>query len=196
MIWGPSAIRRILRRRAVWWVFAAACALLGGVELNGRIESLEAERAAWGDTESVVVVTAPVAVGEEVASSAELRLFPGAMVPASALRSVPTAGVAKADLHPGEILLGSRVTGESEGALPEGTSAMTLQLFGRAPLVRVGDLVDIWVVDSANQSSERVAARLVVLERSDADITVAVPADQVAAAAVAALRPVTAVLVG
>ena len=64
------------------------------------------------------------------------------------------------------------------------------------PLVELGDLVDLYMIDSANLSSHRVAERVVVLAIGDSDITVAVEATDVAAATVASLRPVSVVLVG
>ena len=144
----------------------------------------------------MVVAIESIKAGDRVSSLYEMRELPRAMIPPSAARSVPDGALAKVALHRDEIVLASRLTGADERGLPPGSSAMTLPLYGPAPLVQTGDLVDIWAVDSANLSSRRVGERLVVLARSDTDITVAVPQDQVADAAVVALRPVTAVLVG
>jgi len=73
---------------------------------------------------------------------------------------------------------------------------MTLPVVAQVPLIAEGDLVDLWAVDSANFTSQRVASNVVVLAFSDRDVTVAVPEAQVPAATVASLRPVTITLVG
>ena len=195
-IWAPSAVRRVARHRLLWWSLAVLFAALGLTQLQARFVAVEDARASWGRTTTVVMVAEPILPGEDIASSVMMREVPEAVVPPLAAVSVPEGALAKVALHPGEIVLVPRMTGANERGLPPGSAAMTFEPLGRAPLVETGDLVDIWVVDLANLSSLRIAERLVVLDRSDEDITVAVPEDQVADAAVAALRPVTIVLVG
>lgn len=195
-IWAPSLVRRVLRRRAAWWALAAILAVIGTLQVQSQRASLVAARAEWGATEPVLVVDRPVAVGEPLLGAVSPHELPVAMIPEQAARRLPAGSVAKVALHRGEVLVAGRITGGDDRGIPDGFVALSMQLLGDAPLVEPGDLVDVWVVDSASGTSRRVGARLLVLDRSDDGVTVALPAHQAGSAAVAALRPVTLVLVG
>lgn len=195
-VWAPSRLRRAVRRRGVWAVTAVVCVVAAGIAVEQRIGALERERSSWGETRSVVVVVEPIAVGEPLSASVVMRLVPAAMVPPDALGAFSRDDLARVDLYTGEIVLSGRVTGSGRHPFPDGTVAITMAIASRAPLVSAGDLVDLWMIDSANLSSRRVAERVVVLARSDDDLTVAVPEAQIAQTTAAALRPVTVVLVG
>lgn len=200
-IWAPSVARRVLRHRGVW----VLAAVLGGVgallTLSARAEAIDQRRDSWGNTQSVVVVTDEIAVGEPIAGAVEFQIVPRAVVPTTAVLGVAESWTAedrhaKVALYPGEILLADRISRTGARALPIGTSALTLSVVTQLPLVRDGDLVDLWMIDSANLSSRRIARQVVVLASSASDITVAIPDEQIAEATVASLRAVTVVLVG
>jgi len=196
VIWAPSLLRRLLRNR---YVQATAVLLVGvicALSLAARVAALDTQRRAWGQGEQALLLVDDVAVGEMVASAVEIRELPKALVPEGAMGAVDDAVRAKVPLYAGEVLLSSRVTGQRTSGLAASTVAMTLPVVAQVPLIAEGDLVDLWAVDSANFTSQRVASNVVVLAFSDRDVTVAVPEAQVPAATVASLRPVTITLVG
>lgn len=195
-IWRPSLLRRLVRRRLVWWILAVVLAVLGASVFADQRRGLASAKADWGATTPVLVTVRPVPVGEQLAGRTEVRSVPVALVPDDSLSSLPRNAIARVELYPGEIVLAGRVAGTAGRGIPEGFVAMTMQLLGAAPLVERGDLVDVWVVDTTTATSRRVGTRLPVLDRSDDDVTLALPEADAGQAAIAALRPVTLVLVG
>jgi hypothetical protein len=164
--------------------------------LSAKVAALDQARLAWGNTSTVAVVTTPVDIGQSVSGAVELRDLPVAMIPRSAVSAVEPGSLAKVPLHVGEVVLAPRLTNSDARGPSAGTVAITLAVVTQVPLLDVGDLVDLWIIDSANFSSRRVAEHVVVLAFSDDDVTVAVPDAQVADATAASLRPVTMTLVG
>lgn len=193
-VWAPSLVRRIVRHRGVQ---AAALVLVGvaaAFAYSSRLAALETERRQWAETVAVLVVTEQVDIGRGVASAVEVRQLPAVAVPPGAASTVSEAAVARVRLYPGEIVVADRITATS--GRDDDSVALTLPVARQVPLIEVGALVDLWTVDSANFSSRRIAHGVAVLAFSDDDITIAAPADQVADAAAASLRPVTVALVG
>jgi len=164
--------------------------------LTARMATLEAERASWGTTQPVLVVVERVDVGETVADAVELRDVPEALAPRGVVAALDPAAVARVPLFPGELLLGDRITTGDASFATDGAIALTVPVVRQVPLIEVGSLVDLWIVDGANLSSLRVAERVAVLAFSEDDLTVAVPPEQVVDATAASLRPVTVTLVG
>lgn len=194
--WAPSRLRRIVRHPALWWLLAVCLAVGGGASLLQRIDDLDGAIAGWGETRAVAVITRPVAVGESVSGAIEVRELPVALVGESAVSSVGDNAFARVELHAGEVLLAERLSSSDAGGLPADTAALTVTLAQQSPLVGIGDLVDLWTVDTALGRSDRVATRVVVLAQSDNALTVAVPHADVGNVALAAVRPLTAALVG
>lgn len=191
VVWAPSLLRRLLRSRwfSILIVLAAIVVVVGGVQ--GRLASVEAERAAWGSSQRVAVVAAPVAAGRPVDGSVVFVERPVAMVPEGAITVLPDRALAAVDLVVGEVLLRGRLVGGEVGLRPAGTVAVTVVVEGAADLVEPGDLVDLWSTDVATMTSVRVVESVVVLDRSDTTLTVAVPETAMAEVAVASIRPLT-----
>ena len=200
VIWAPSRARRLLRHRATRVGVVVALGLLTGIRLVSTLEELDQQRADWGSSEVVLVVTERIEPGELVADSVETQELPVALMASGSVDHVGSDSRAKVTMFPGEIVIGERVTAADDEAgsveLPGGTVALTVPIVRLVPLLAEGDLVDLWTVDSANFSSRRVATNVLVLALSDDDITVAIPQDDVGAVALASLRPVTVALVG
>lgn len=192
--WAPSIVRRVARHRLVQAALLVAVGLYVTADLAQRSASLDAERAAWGETTTVLVLRADVEIGEPVATSVRPVPWPKALVPPGAADHVAPEALARARLHQGEVLMRSRV--DTADAALAGNVAITLAVARSMPLVEIGALVDLWTVDSTNQSSRRIAQRVLVLAVSTEDVTVSVPADQVGAVTAASLRPVTVAVVG
>lgn len=189
--WAPSLLRRLLRSR--WFssavVLAAGAAVVVG--LHGRLAAADAERAAWGSSTRVAVVAAPVSAGRTVDGSVTFVERPVAMVPVGAVTTLPDRARAAVDLVVGEVLLHDRLVGGPTGLRPAGTVAVSVTIEGAAALVEPGDLVDLWSTDVATLTSVRVVEAVVVLDRSDTTLTVAVPETSMPEVAVAAIRPLT-----
>lgn len=195
-VWAPSFARRAVRHRGVQASAAIVVGLVVSFALSAKIAALDQARMAWESTAMVAVVTKPVEIGQPVSDAVELRELPVAMVPVNAASEVEPGSLAKVPLHVGEVVLTQRLTNSETNSLGALTVALTLPVATQVPFLEAGDLVDLWVVDSANFSSRRVAEHVVVLAFSDHDVTVAVPDAQVAETTAASLRPVTLTLVG
>lgn len=198
VIWAPSMARRLLRHRIVRTTAVVAIGISVALSLAAKSEALDHQRSEWGDVATVLIVNEQVEPGELVAGSVELRELPRAVVPAGSVDVTVSGSRAKVALYPGEVVLRQRVTsapGEPH-ALPIGTVALTVPIVRLVPFLADGDLVDLWTVDSANFSSRRVAANVVVLAFTEDEITVAVREERVGTVTASSLRPVTITLIG
>jgi Flp pilus assembly protein CpaB len=135
---------RLRRRPVPYWVTASAVAV-GTAALVGHIAAGAAEaRDRWGTLRPAVVVIHDVGAGEPV--DAEVRMLPRALVPRSALTSVPARAIALTGLEAGETLLATRLAGTRGSAvaarLPRGTRGVAVPVGSGLPLT-VGDHVDV-----------------------------------------------------
>lgn len=194
--WAPSPLRLAARHRYVRAAAIVGFGLAVALTWSARVAALDQERALWGELTAVLVVVEPVDVGALVTSSVEVRDIPLAMAPDNSLATLEPEALAKSRLYPGEVLLADRVTLSDALGPPAGTVALTLSTVATAPLVRQGDLIDVWAVDSANFSSRRITQGVAVLSVASDEITIAVPESQIADTTAAALRPVVITLVG
>ena len=196
IIWAPSLVRRVIRHRFVQAAGVSALGVTLAATMLSKSAALRDEQEQWGTRVEVALVLRPVEVGERVAAAAGTALWPQAMVPPNAVVLVGPDSLAKVALYPGEVVLKTRITMPGGGRSGAGTVALTMPVAVQVPLLKNGDLVDLWIVDSASLSSQLAVEHVVVLAFSDRDITVAVPLDQVATATAASLRPVTVALIG
>lgn len=174
---------------------------VGASALRNQVVSLDAERAAWGETVAAWLVTDDVGAGERIVGSVERTMLPKALVPTSSLAppsegDLPTAAIARVPLVAGEVLVRDRVAGAGDRLLDEDQVALTVTMSTTSSLVDVGDLVDVWAVDAAAGASRAVVRNARVLDRDDLDLTIAVDRAVAGPVALAALRPVTIALVG
>ena len=196
IIWAPSLARRLIRHRFVHAAGVLALGVTLAVTVSSKSAALQREEEQWGTRAEVAVVQRFVEVGERVATAAETVRWPKAMIPPNAVVLVGPENLAKVALYPGEVVLETRITMPGVDGYGAATAALTLPVAVQVPLLQHGDLVDLWIVDSASLSSQLAVEHVVVLAFSDRDITVAVPLDQVATATAASLRPVTVALIG
>jgi Flp pilus assembly protein CpaB len=186
-----SIVRSVRRTLAfhprVARVLAVVVALGGALAFTSWASGAEAQRRAWGEAQEVVVVVAPVAVGDAIgAGDVELRSFPAAVVPVGAATTPPLGQIAIADLHPGEILLLARLAPDgTRGAaalVGPGRRAIAVPTGPGAVDVGIGDHVDVLVafaptgVDDGDDPALVVAADALVVAVSDDTVTVAVEA--------------------
>lgn len=188
----------------MWWVIVAAAALGPLWFVNGLVVQANEAQQAWGETRSVFVATAVVEVGEGVHGAVESQVLPVVAVPDGAVEIVGVDVVARERIHPGEVIVGARVSGSGVGLaerLPEGTSAIAVPSGPGWPPLAIGDVVDLHAtlneLVGGQPETLRVAERAVVVDVGERAVTVAVPRTQVSATANALSRGViTVALVG
>ena len=163
------ALRRLLARRPwLYWVVVVIVAAWVSAVVLGRIDAIDAERAAWGDTVVVFVADRAHEPGEPL--SVDSRVVPSALAPAGRLRRVDGL-VARQHVGVGEIVT------EVDVVASHAPQAMIPDGWRGVPIVEtppsgaaVGDRVDV-VSDGVAVSGDAV----VVGHHDDVTI-VAVPA--------------------
>jgi len=195
-VWAPSLVRRVVRHRRFQISVLVGAAIVVGLVLSAKQARLDAAHASWGEANDVLVVVEPIEVGELIAGSVEAQSLPAALIPDGALQSVSADQRARTELYVGEVLLPARVSGQRPGSPPQGTAALTVSVETQPPSLAAGDLVDLWSVNAADLRGERVMRNVVVLATADADVTVAVPTDQLDRATAASFRTLILTLTG
>ena len=177
------ALRRDPR---LWWALVITLALGAGVATSWLVASAERARTAWGSSVRVLVAAHDLAPGTEV-SPGNVRWVarPRAMVPRSALRSLPSGATALERILAGEVVVASRLA-------PAGLSAVAARVAsgmravaiptepGTAPPLTIGDRVDVLVALPPEAAGDgppgfTLVSDAEVVSIADAAVTVAVP---------------------
>lgn len=140
------AVRHRLLRRVLGGLLVVTIA----VSVVSARRSAQVARQQWGDTVQVVVVTDDVPVGASWASVGfEVASRPVALVPADALTRPPSQDRVVAPLVAGEVVTRRALasTREQQRVLPDGHRAVGFPIDAATPLLRVGDVVDLIVVE-------------------------------------------------
>jgi Flp pilus assembly protein CpaB len=170
----------VRRNPVLYWVLVALAALVARVGVVGSWEAARAERARWGHSRTVLVVTENVRAGGPVSAAVvERREMPDAVVPVDAVTDLPKGAVARDDLVVGEVLAARRLAtggGAIAGRLRDGERAVTVSRPDSAPPAEVNDAVDLYGTVEAEVD---LAGSGRVIAVHDHDVTVAVPASQV-----------------
>lgn len=197
-VWTPSPVRRVVRHRGFRVAMVLVAVWVAANDHASRSVALDEARAQWETMVSVVVATETIEAGERLDGRVEIRELPEAAVARSAQRELASGATARAVIVAGEVVVGERLA--SLGGDAEVDAVVSLAIFGSAPTVEVGDLVDLWTVDTSGRTGDAaavlVAESAVVIERSDADLSVGVSDSVVAPLAAAAVRPLVVVRVG
>lgn len=163
-------VRLVLARRPwLYWLLVGLCAAGVWAGVAGAQAQVERARARWGATTPVWVADASVAAGEALRATA--RDYPVAMVPPSALASVPPDSLAAHAVAEGEVLVAGDV--RDDATVPAGWPMFAVPAEG-APALLAGDRVAVF------GSGQEWCAGIVVATR-DTAVEVAVPADCAAA---------------
>ncbi len=199
----------ILRRdpRAWWAAMLAVAVGLGGATAT-LVARAEHVRQGWGTTAEVLVARRDLAPGDQVqGDDVTVKARPVALIPTSALRSLPHGAVARAAMLAGEVIVAERIapTGLRGVAalLPAGTRAMAIPTEpGSAPPRTPGDHVEVLVAlppESAGGGPPGFAlvADALVVAITEGTVTIAVPRGSAPRIAVAlGLGAVTLALIG
>ncbi len=207
------------RRAIARWAATVACAGAAGYLLAPSGPAASGRRAGHS-TRRVVIVTQAIGRGAALDGKVAYASRPAGDLPAGALTVLPRGRAALVALHRGEVLTADRVSGSrGRGAaalLAPGFRGVAVALPDAAPALRLGDRVDLLTTAgdakgsgpagaaeaSGENPSPATAARVVcagveVIDVRPGVVTLAVPAEQVAATAVAlASAPATVVYAG
>lgn len=187
--------RRAARRRLGSWIVVLGAAWL----VHQQLQVADDERGDWGRTESVVVTSRAVGVGEPIPVGAlHVARFPLRTVPDGALTRRPASARAAVALSAGQVLTDAMVDRRDRGAvasvLPAGTVGVVVSTGTLRPPVETGDRVDVvagaldgLAMGATGVDPEPVARRALVVRRDDDRVTLAVRSDQAAGTATAAL---------
>lgn len=197
----PFARRRIrpglvLRRHPrLRWALVGLAAVVTGASIAHTVEQADRAEAAWGTPRSVVIVTRDLLAGTELdGSNTDVVDRPAAVVPEGALATRPE-GRTRLPVLAGEVLLDAHLAPAGTSALvarlPVGARAVAIPAEpGTTPGVTIGDAVDVLVAlapDAAGSGPPgfAVARRALVVDVTDAAVTVAVRPDEAPRIAVA-----------
>ena len=98
----------LARHRWVYWLVAFALAGAVGLMVHAELRNVDAARAAWGETTSVLVADDDRAAGD--LPSVERRDLPKALVPTAALQSLPAGTTLRQRVTAGEVLTSTDIT--------------------------------------------------------------------------------------
>jgi len=193
--WRLPGLRRLLRRRLLWWTLVGALTLVTATTIQREYARAHAARVDWGTTVAVFVATADIDGGDPVESAAALQHWPAALVPDTAITRLDRGARARVDLVAGEVLVSQRVSTRTSGGvtdlLPVDTVAVAVPVHVGVPPLSLGDRVDLLATYDSPGSADtttRVARSAVVVDLDDDVITVAVADDAVAELAGALAR--------
>ena len=133
-------VRLLLARRPwLYWLFVGTCAAAAWLGVAGAQARVAHERAQWGTTRRVWVAQADLAAGQPV--SAAGSNYPLAMLPATAVTSLPANAVAARPVAAGEVLVAADLAGD--GTLPAGWLVFAVPGDG-APRLSPGEHVGVF----------------------------------------------------
>lgn len=187
MRWLPRMRMMLARRLWLYWLIVAAIAAGVAVGVASAMGDVRRQREAWGRATTVLIATRDIAVGEALANSVVSRDVPTAVVPPSALTTMPADATATQRLAAGEIVVSGDVVG-ARGPLalvPSGWLAIDIPrsddpLDTSRPLFTVGDSAVVLADGSI------VAEEAIVVDVALDGLAVAVPRDDAARVAQAA----------
>jgi hypothetical protein len=167
------SIRRLLARRPwLYWLLVGAVAAGFASEVAGRSDAVDAERARWGESRTVLVADRDVLPGDPLAVAVTKRTLPVAMIPIEAISEIDRQ-VARQRIAAGEVITAPDVA-EQDGPralLPEGWLAVAI-VESPSSGARIGDRVQI-----ASEGT-LISSDAVVIGFVDDATLVAAPADE------------------
>ena len=98
----------LAHHRWIYWIVVVALAGAVGLMVHAELRKVDAARAAWGQTVSVLVADNDRVAGDR--PSVERRDLPKALVPVAALRSIPAGATLRQRVTAGEVLTSTDIT--------------------------------------------------------------------------------------
>lgn len=153
------------RRPWLYWLIVVTCAVAVWLSVAGAQAQVIRERDSWGATLRVWVTNGPVAAGDVV--YAKTADYPTAMLPPSAVSSIPADAVAARSIAAGEVVVAADLA--VDGLVPADWVVFAVPADG-APTLIASDAVTVF--GSGQMWCEGVAAAI-----SEATVEIAVPTD-------------------
>ncbi len=157
------------RRPWLYWLIVGMCAMAVWLSVASAQAQVARERDSWGTTRTVLVASGPVAAGGVVLAVA--ADYPIAMVPASAMSSLPDDALAARAIAAGEVVVAGDVA--VDGLIPADWVVFAVPADG-APTLIASDVVTVF--GSGQAWCEGMAATV-----SESAVEIAVPEDCAAA---------------
>lgn len=179
----PVARARHVLARRPWLHWSAVLVLAAGAgwAVAAGAAGVDDARRSWGTTRDVLVATADIAPGEDLATRTEVRARPVPVVAEATVDSLPAGAIARQHVAAGEALVSVDVAPASgpQALIPAGSVAVAV-----AEPVPSGATVGDRVV--AASGGVVVAADAVVVGLTAEAVLVAVPIDEAPLVALAA----------
>ncbi len=157
----------VARRPWIYWLAIVAVAGVAGLGAARALAAVDAARQSWGEQVTVWVATADISPGRTI--RAESRRVPRAVVPTDAVAQLPAQAVARQRLGTGEMITSADVSASgTAGLLPDGWVALVVP--SSVAHFGVGDHVNIY-------SGDQLISNGSVVDTSETEVMVAVPAD-------------------
>ncbi len=153
------------RRPWLYWLLVWMCAAVVWFSVAGALADVTRERDSWGATRTVWVASGPVAAGELVGATASD--YPLAMVPPSAVTSVPADVVAARSIGAGEVVVSADLA--ADGLIPADWVVFAVPADG-SPTLLIGNEVSLF-------GSGQLWCDGLVATVSEAAVETAVPSD-------------------
>ncbi len=153
------------RRPWLYWLIVGTCAVAVWLSVASAQAQVTRERDSWGTTRTVWVASGPVAAGDVVLAAA--ADYPTAMVPPSAVSSLPADAVAARSITAGEVVVAADVA--VDGLFPADWVVFAVPADG-TPVLIAGDAVTVF--GSGQLWCDGTAAAI-----GEVDVEIAVPTD-------------------
>ena len=137
----PRLRLALARRPWLYWLFVAGCASIVWSTVSSAESRLDQERQRWGETRRVWIAAVDIAPGDLVRS--EARVYPVAMLPASAINDQPIGVIATTSISAGEVLVAADIDYGGDDLLPPDWVVFALAP-DNTPSLRQGDTVAIF----------------------------------------------------
>ncbi len=162
-----AAVRLMVARHPwIYWLAIAIVAAAVAVGAASSLAGVDAARRAWGQQSRVWITTSAIEPGQPIAASA--HDVPVAVVPIGATRESPAGAIARQRMGPGEIVTTDDVSARgSAGLIPTGWVAFAVPVPGEH--LATGDHLEVY-------SGDQLVAAGVVVDESDSELMIAIPA--------------------
>jgi hypothetical protein len=197
-----ARLRMLLARRAwLYWLIVVALAATAGVAMTAATLDVRRERDAWGESAPVFVAARDIGPGEPLGDATVAADLPRAMLPPSAVDTIPDGAIATQHIAKGETIVSADLSSARAplALLPDGWLAIEIPTadmgvasgaMGGPALFGVGDTATLLA------DGDEVAATAIIVQVTTAAVAVAVPRADAPRVAEAASRHVAVIALG
>ena len=181
--WSPSPLRRLARRRGVYWTVAATLAVAAGVAVHQQGQAARQVVDRLGTTTDVLVSSSDLVPGDPIAPLTAIAAVPTGLAPAAAVAEVPAGSVAGRHVAAGAMITALDVADPTQPAADEATIAVASST--STPPLDPGDRARLVIAADPFLGLEPRIIDATVVAVDDERLIVAVAADDLADVAAA-----------